>query len=305
LAHVRKRHGRPDIVPHGWVGSRRTGREKQHIGRNWQAANGPPLNVSPSHNGQALEKKTPMSTLPIAAIAAASAAQHSPHEPPPTFVLVYCGIAAGGFALAMALGWVARLLPAGKLRYRMHMAAMFVYYPFALSGSKVSKPARDYVNNLFKVWRKTYVGTTIVILKQDGTIVQAGIGKTRWEYGDVIATLAPPLNTEWWFKINVLIDQGGQILGDNLGIFTPERWAEVEPELRANAQKQQHAAFSKEIMDALAVLGLTPAATLDEVTDARNRLMQAHHPDHGGSTAAAQRINAAHDFLRSAVRQAA
>jgi hypothetical protein len=246
-----------------------------------------------------------MSTLPIAAITAASTAQHGPHEPLPTFVLVLGGIAAGGFALALALSWAARFMPAGKWRSRVHMAAMFVIYPFALFGDKEFKPARDYVNNLFKVWRKTYVGTTIVILKQDGTIVQAWIGKTRWEYGDVIATLAPPLNTEWWFKINALIDQGGQILGDDLGIFTPERWAVVEPELRANAQKQQHAVFSKEIMDALAVLGLTPAATIDDVTAARNRLMQVNHPDRGGSTARAQRINAAHDFLRSAVRQAA
>ena len=144
---------------------------------------------------------------------------------------------------------------------------------------------------------------------QTDSIRHVAVVRTWWDNGSVFGTFA----TGGLINISDLLQRGGQSQTSNGGwFFTPERWAVVEPELRAfhEEQRRQHAAqqsaaFSKGIMDALAVLGLTPAATLDDVTDARNRLMQVNHPDHGGSTAAAQRINAAHDMLRSAVRQAA
>ncbi len=45
------------------------------------------------------------------------------------------------------------------------------------------------------------------------------------------------------------------------------------------------------------VLGLLPGATADQIREAHRRLMQANHPDTGGSTWIAARLNQARDLL--------
>jgi hypothetical protein len=49
--------------------------------------------------------------------------------------------------------------------------------------------------------------------------------------------------------------------------------------------------------EALAVLGLKPGASKDEIQTAYKRLMQKVHPDAGGSSALAAQINEARDIL--------
>ncbi len=51
--------------------------------------------------------------------------------------------------------------------------------------------------------------------------------------------------------------------------------------------------------EALDILGLSTGATLDEIRAAHKRLMQTCHPDHGGSSYLAARLNAARDVLLS------
>jgi hypothetical protein len=48
---------------------------------------------------------------------------------------------------------------------------------------------------------------------------------------------------------------------------------------------------------ALATLGLDARASAAEIRAAHRRLLQAVHPDHGGSAELAQRVNAARDTL--------
>ena len=48
---------------------------------------------------------------------------------------------------------------------------------------------------------------------------------------------------------------------------------------------------------ALEILGLSPGASPDQIKDAHRRLMQVNHPDTGGSTWIAARLNQARDLL--------
>jgi hypothetical protein len=77
-----------------------------------------------------------------------------------------------------------------------------------------------------------------------------------------------------------------------------EAWLDrVHPDWRDGAAPPASSAGPMTRAEAFAVLGLHEGASEEEIRAAHRRLMQAAHPDHGGSDWLASRINEARDLL--------
>jgi hypothetical protein len=90
--------------------------------------------------------------------------------------------------------------------------------------------------------------------------------------------------------------EGGRLLEAYLDRRFPG-WredAERDPNLRGRADFQ-HGAMTEQ--EAYEILGLQPGAGPDDVRAAHRRLMKRLHPDLGGSTYLASRVNQAKDLL--------
>lgn len=76
----------------------------------------------------------------------------------------------------------------------------------------------------------------------------------------------------------------------------------IHPDWRNHAENENGYGFFKDEMDrdeALEILGLQKDASAEEIKEAHHRLIQGLHPDHGGSTYLAAKINRAKDVLLS------
>ena len=84
--------------------------------------------------------------------------------------------------------------------------------------------------------------------------------------------------------------EGARLLDAYLARAFPGAWQED-----AAARPANDGPMTRE--DALEVLGLQPDATMADIKEAHHRLMKKFHPDQGGSTYFASRINEAKDLL--------
>jgi hypothetical protein len=161
---------------------------------------------------------------------------------------------------------------------------------------------------LVRVWSRFYVGNDIVFLdERDGVTHHLKIARTWWDG----AAFRSFLTGNGWVNLTHLHVTGQAQVADGCWYFTAARWAVMEPEWRAHIAEQQeqrrqhetnHAnrraqQLSRDVEEAMIVLGLTPAARLADVKAAHLRLIKINHPDRGGSVNKAQAINAAHDLL--------
>lgn len=89
--------------------------------------------------------------------------------------------------------------------------------------------------------------------------------------------------------------QGTQLLEAYLDRVAPG-WAESDAE-RASGSRTNGSSAAMSLSEAYLVLGLSPGATRDDVQAAHRNLMKRFHPDQGGSTYIASKLNEAKTVL--------
>jgi hypothetical protein len=125
--------------------------------------------------------------------------------------------------------------------------------------------------------------------------------------GRALDDLAPAELVELWRAIGTDDPQSARLVETYLDRHHGPDWraAEAEPDAGESAQSGGGggAQASMTRAEAYEVLGLSPGAGPEEIQDAYRRLMRNVHPDQGGSTWLAARINAARDVLLGPTRR--
>lgn len=104
---------------------------------------------------------------------------------------------------------------------------------------------------------------------------------------------------ELWIECRRKDHQSASVLETYLDRMRPEEWEEYAQEYAEHEQTQGTQSQNMTRAEALEVLGLEEGATREEIIQAHRTLMQKNHPDRGGSTWVAARINQAKDLLLS------
>ncbi len=124
--------------------------------------------------------------------------------------------------------------------------------------------------------------------RMDGTI------KTGAFKGKLLSTLSDDDLKQFLGTCAAAGDQSRPLLEAWLDRSRPG-WRETWQAGDTRAASSPSGSMSRD--EALAVLGLQPGATADDIRKAHRRLMKEFHPDHGGSDYLAAKINQAKDVL--------
>jgi hypothetical protein len=165
---------------------------------------------------------------------------------------------------------IALLVGAGALAWRKHLA----------SRSRASRPdpARPRVDT-------RYVRITL----NDATGDLDGVILAGRFAGRHLSELGKDDLTALYDELGRDDPEGAQLLDAYLARAYPGEWQEGE------ASKRGAGRMTRE--DAFEILGLAPGATPTDIKEAHHRLMKKFHPDQGGSTYFAARLNEAKDLL--------
>ncbi|MDP6786558.1 MAG: hypothetical protein QGI13_05445 [Rhodospirillales bacterium] len=93
-------------------------------------------------------------------------------------------------------------------------------------------------------------------------------------------------------------EQSAQVLTAYLDRLHPDWRTRAEPHGGGSSEGFAHRPMSRD--EALQILGLEPGAGAEEIKEAHRRLMAGLHPDHGGSTYLAAKLNEAKELLLDA-----
>jgi len=120
--------------------------------------------------------------------------------------------------------------------------------------------------------------------------------------GRDLVSLAPTDVLVLWRECRAGDPQSRQLLEAFLDREHPEwrdqmRREDAEPKAARNGGHNSHATAVMSASEALEILGLKPGASEEDIRAAHRNLMKKFHPDQGGSTYLATKINAAKDAL--------
>jgi hypothetical protein len=132
-----------------------------------------------------------------------------------------------------------------------------------------------------------------VELEHDTGAISGRIRKGRFA-GRELESLAPIEMAQLWQDCRFADPQSAQILEAYLDRVHPS-WREDLSRAEGGGGPAGSARMTRE--QALEVLGLGPGASADDIRRAHRELMMKVHPDHGGSTFLAAKLNEAKDVL--------
>jgi hypothetical protein len=129
-------------------------------------------------------------------------------------------------------------------------------------------------------------------LDHDSGVMSGIVRRGRFQ-GRHLAELAEDELIEFWRSCRVEDAQAARLMEAYLDRVKPE-WREAAEGAHAPPRGGGDAMTREE---AYAILGLKPDASEADVREAHHRLMMGVHPDHGGSTYLAAKLNRAREVL--------
>ena len=146
------------------------------------------------------------------------------------------------------------------------------------------------------------LGATLWIIQQFKRASPAARRPLFWQYGLAIVAIAMVIlaatgRIHWIGAVIAAALPFLRAMGPLLARLIPH-WLNTRQQQYSTSQNTADKPIDRE--EALAILGLQPGASRDDVIAAHRRLMQKFHPDRGGTDYFAARINRAKDVLLEA-----
>jgi len=186
--------------------------------------------------------------------------------------LVLTGKLAGLFAVAAGLApWVMRAMRAHALWQALRR------FGIQMKGGRPSPGKASEIETRF----------VRMMLDHDSGVLDGEVLDGTYR-GRRLSALSEAQAVELWREVQT----------DSESARVVEAWIErAWPDWRQSREPEAPASAAMSVDEAREILGVAAGASADDIRAAHRRLMLANHPDHGGSTWIAARINQARDLL--------